>query len=60
MSSPGISKCIGEGIIEEEEEEQDEEGESNHKRKKEDDVEVGAHASLHMGSYTVISISMET
>ncbi|KAJ8256487.1 hypothetical protein COCON_G00186390 [Conger conger] len=40
LSSPGISKCIGEGIIEEEEEDEDEEGESNHKRKKEDDVEV--------------------
>ncbi|XP_035242236.1 protein phosphatase methylesterase 1 [Anguilla anguilla] len=40
LSSPGISKCIGEGIIEEEEEEEEEEGESNHKRKKEDDVEV--------------------
>ncbi|KAG7471285.1 hypothetical protein MATL_G00122640 [Megalops atlanticus] len=39
MSSPGVSKCIGEGIIEEEEEEE-EEGESNHKRKKEDDTEV--------------------
>ncbi|KAI1893562.1 hypothetical protein AGOR_G00125000 [Albula goreensis] len=39
LSSPGISKCIGEGIIEEEEEEE-EEGESNNKRKKEDDIEV--------------------
>ncbi|KAJ8403875.1 hypothetical protein AAFF_G00347430 [Aldrovandia affinis] len=39
LSSPGISKCIGEGIIEEEEEEE-EQGESNHKRKKEDDIEV--------------------
>lgn len=41
LSSPGVSKSIGEGIIEEEEEEEDEEGgESNHKRKKEDDQEV--------------------
>ncbi|XP_051960278.1 protein phosphatase methylesterase 1 [Xyrauchen texanus] len=39
LSSPGFSKGISEGIIEEEEEE-DEEGESNHKRKKEDDQEI--------------------
>ncbi|XP_067112699.1 protein phosphatase methylesterase 1 [Osmerus mordax] len=42
LSSPGVSKSIGEGIIEEEEEEEEEEdgGESHHKRKKEDDQEV--------------------
>ncbi|KAK6486426.1 protein phosphatase methylesterase 1-like [Huso huso] len=50
VSSPGISKTIIEGIIEEEEEEEEEaegeggehgnEGESNNKRKKEDDLEV--------------------
>lgn len=38
-SSPGVSKGIGEGIIEEEEEEEAEE-ESNKKRMKEDDHEV--------------------
>uniref|UniRef100_A0A8C8GSP7 Protein phosphatase methylesterase 1 n=1 Tax=Oncorhynchus tshawytscha TaxID=74940 RepID=A0A8C8GSP7_ONCTS len=40
LNSPGVSKSIGEVIIEEEEEEEEEEGESNHKRKKEDDQEV--------------------
>ncbi|KAL4647792.1 protein phosphatase methylesterase 1-like [Arapaima gigas] len=39
LSSPGISKSIVEGIIEEDEEDEDE-GESNNKRKKEDDQEV--------------------
>uniref|UniRef100_A0A8C7NK14 Protein phosphatase methylesterase 1 n=1 Tax=Oncorhynchus mykiss TaxID=8022 RepID=A0A8C7NK14_ONCMY len=39
LNSPGVSKSIGEVIIEEEEEEE-EDGESNHKRKKEDDQEV--------------------
>uniref|UniRef100_A0A8C7LID2 Protein phosphatase methylesterase 1 n=1 Tax=Oncorhynchus kisutch TaxID=8019 RepID=A0A8C7LID2_ONCKI len=38
LNSPGVSKSISDGIIEEEEEEE-EEGESNHKRKKEDDQE---------------------
>lgn len=45
LSSPGISKSISEGIIEEDEEEE-EDGESNHKRKKEDDQEVTAVASV--------------
>uniref|UniRef100_A0A8C9UZ16 Protein phosphatase methylesterase 1 n=1 Tax=Scleropages formosus TaxID=113540 RepID=A0A8C9UZ16_SCLFO len=39
LSSPGISKSIVEGIIEEDEEDEGEE-ESNNKRKKEDDLEV--------------------
>ncbi|XP_072557584.1 protein phosphatase methylesterase 1-like isoform X2 [Paramormyrops kingsleyae] len=39
VSSPGVSKCIVEGIIEEDEEDEDG-GESDHKRKKEDDQEV--------------------
>ncbi|XP_052444737.1 protein phosphatase methylesterase 1 [Carassius gibelio] len=39
LSSPGVSRGISEGIIEEEEEEDEEGGESNHKRKKEDDQE---------------------